>query len=233
LLGSRLFAPSLEIPGYKVDRSQFMSHRFLATQPIVDDRLGQPLPAGSDEQAAYLDKHDLVVELQLGTILSVSPVLRRLREDWDLSVDDLLGSIIVSPFVESDDVGFLRTAFERYLAGDLVSSMHVLAPRLEQMVRRILRATGVQMTVERDGELRERPLGELVRAASEGGVVEPAYIRLLQATLCESWGMNLRNEIAHGFIKPEMCDRLHAERLIHLALVITSMGTPKEVSSPT
>jgi len=219
-MSGRLFVPSLETgtPAATVPRS--LASQVLVTVPVVDDRTLADLAPDTEELARFNERRALLHEIQLVSALVISELFTRLRRDLYLQQDDLLAHLMTSPFVADDDVPFLRVAVDRYLRGDLVSALHVLVPRVEQLCRRILRAAGTEITALRDGELRERPLGELLRAGEMDGTLPASLARLLQAVLSEDWGLNLRNRVAHGFLTPKECTQAAADRVLHIALLL-------------
>jgi hypothetical protein len=176
----------------------------------------------TDEHARLQERRALLHEIQVSSALLISELFIKLRRDLHLHQDDLVAHLVASPFIEPDDLPFLRVAAERYLRDDLVSTLHVLVPRVEQMVRRMLSATGSDVTAARDGDLRERPLGELLRAGEADGNLGGPLVGLLQAVLSEDWGLNLRNRVAHGLLKPRDCTQASVDRVLHIALHLAS-----------
>ena len=219
-MATRLFVPSLENgrPAASVPNS--ITSQILVTVPVVDDRTLGELAPDTEELERFNERRALLHEIQLVSALIISELFSRLRSNLDLQQDDLLAYLMTSPFIEDDDVPFLRVAVDRYLRGDLVSALHVLVPRVEQLCRRILRAAGTEITALRDGELRERPLGELLRAGETDGTLPAPLARLLQAVLSEDWGLNLRNRVAHGFLTPRECSQAAVDRVLHIALLL-------------
>ncbi len=221
-MATRLFVASLE-SGAGAPRTRSIVSQILVTVPVVDDRSLAEVAPDTDEQARFEERRALLLEINLTSAMLISELFKRLREVFHLHEDDLVAHIAASPFVEPQDLPFVRVAVERYLRGDLLSALHVLVPRVEQMLRRLLRAAGTEITALRDGELRERPLGELLRAGESDGVLPTPLARLLQAVLSEDWGLNLRNRVAHGLVKPEDCTQPHVDRVLHIALLVAQI----------
>lgn len=195
----------------------------MVTVPMVDDRSLAEIAPGTDEQARFEERRALLQEIELLSGVVISELFDELRDDFHVHHEDLVAHLAASPFVEPDDLPFLRTAVDRYLLGDRISTMHVLVPRVEQMIRRTLKAAGTEITALRDGELRERPLGELLRAAEDDGTFSPALARLLQAVLSEEWGLNLRNRVAHGLATMHDCSQANVDRVLHIALHLAGL----------
>lgn len=219
-MSGRLFVPSLEAGRSARTAPPSLVSQILVTVPVVDDRTLADLAPDTEELARFEERRALLHEIQLVSTVVISELFTRLRRDHHLQQDDLLANLVTSQFVEADDLPFLRVAIDRYLRGDLISALHVLVPRVEQLIRRILRAAGTEITALRDGELRERPLGELLRAGETDGTLPTPLARLLQAVLSEDWGLNLRNRVAHGLLTPGDCTQPSVDRVLHIALLL-------------
>jgi hypothetical protein len=80
-----------------------------------------------------------------------------------------------------------------------------------------------------DDKLRERTFGEVVRGGVEASAIDKSVARLLQATLTEEWGLNIRNEVAHGLLREDQCNSPTSDRLLHLALVVSQLEITEKV----
>lgn len=218
-LGRRLFAPSLEGAPRTPPRS--LASRIAVTVPIVDDRALAEIAPDDAEAATFEAQRALIVELVALSAIVLSAAFERLRSLFGLSADDLVSAVCPDTATEADKP-FLSVAAERYLAGDHVSAMHILVPRLEQLTRRHLLNSGVDATAIKDGATKERTFGELIREGKAAGVLPESLARLLQAVLSEEWGLNFRNRVAHGLLTPAECTGANVERLWHVALVLAA-----------
>lgn len=222
-MSTRLFVPSLEGGRRQRVRPRSIVSQIAITVPVVDDRTLAEIAPDTPEQLRYEERRALVQEVAMMSGLVLSELFSRLRAERHLHSADLLTILSASNFVETDDLPFLKTAAERYMADDRIAAIHVLVPRIEQLVRRILKAAGTEVTAMRDGELRERPLGELLRAGEVDGTMPPELVQLLQAILSEAWGFNLRNKVAHGLLRENECSQANADRLLHTAMVLAGI----------
>ena len=110
-----------------------------------------------------------------------------------------------------------------FLNFDYPAFLHIFVPRIEDLVRRILRALRFDMTTLRGGEIREKPFGELLREAERKNGFPDKYIELLRATFTEEWGWNLRNKLAHGWSTEEDCCESNAVRVLHIGLLLANL----------
>jgi hypothetical protein len=229
-MASCLFAPSLEHGRPAKTGPPSIVGQIAVTVPTVDDRSLSEIAPGTEEQKRFEERRALLQEIVLLSGMVISKIFDKLRNEFQLHQEDLVAHLAASPFVEPDDLPFLRVAADRYLQGDRICVMHVLVPRVEQMIRRILKAAGTEITALRDGELRERPLGELLRAGEADGAFSVPLVRLLQAVLSEEGGLNLRNRVAHGLTTPGDCSQANVDRILHTALLLAGVRLVEQAS---
>jgi hypothetical protein len=230
-MGRRFFAPSLEGHG-AAPRPRSLASELMMTVPLVGDRSMKPIEPGTPEAEVFHKRMDLLREIEMSSAIVIDALLDRLSREKPLSSADLLVLWAEGPGFAEDDRPFLERAASHYLAGDSISFVHVLVPRLEQWIRRIADAMGIDVTALKDGEMRERPLGELLRALEDAGAFPAELVRLFQATLAEPWGWNLRNHIAHGLVTQNECAPWRAGRVLQLSFVLAQLNLVEEAPEP-
>lgn len=221
-LSQTLFAPSIE-SGRSPKVQSSIAHLIPVT-PIVDDRVKATVPGSGDGGVPHEVAQSVVREIVISASIGLVPIFEKLRSEWDLNWTDLFTVISASQFWRDEDVPFLRTGAKRFLEVDYISSIHVLVPRVEQLIRLMLIAVGMDATAYKNGSLIERPLGELLREADEKGAMPKEILRLLQLTLSEESGLNLRNRVAHGLITESQTGCDTACRILHLLILLNSLG---------
>lgn len=110
------------------------------------------------------------------------------RADWFAS--DLIDTQVVSR---------VAVALERYESGDFDSTVSILAPRMERVLRRMAASLGLVVTrlPRANGQLGGvKGLGEILAAMKDSLPID-SY-RYLWTLLCEPTAQNLRNRVGHG-----------------------------------
>ena len=136
------------------------------------------------------------------------------RDEGGLDVETLSEVLQSSRFIDGDAVEILEVGLERYLSGDHVSTMHVLIPRLEDVLRRTLRRLGGSTTSTRGGVTREIDLDQVLSADELADLLGADTTFYLRYLLVEQLGMNLRNKVAHGLIRRSECTSRAASLVI-------------------
>ncbi|OGJ91389.1 MAG: hypothetical protein A2268_00090 [Candidatus Raymondbacteria bacterium RifOxyA12_full_50_37] len=224
-ISQRLFATSLEKTTSNVTEKPTKSlvSQLFPTIPMVDDRSLSSLAPDTLEQDLYESKKSLMHEIEIASALYLVEIIRKTIEDFELSEVHILTAFGQSPFIDREDIPFLEAAVNRFIQEDYLSFIHVLLPRIEQIIRRLLKAAGAKITTLEGGALKEKTLGQLIRSAYADDILPKSFALFFQATLTEEWGYNLRNRMAHGLLKQDECSFKTAVRVLHIALVVTGL----------
>ena len=155
-------------------------------------------------RAKMIENYCLHVNLVvLGCILPAQEVLlleHRLREA------DFVNLARQSPIVPiGRELLFGKALFAGY-DQDFVTSLHILVPQIEHMVRYHLKQAGVQTTnLDSDGIENEIGLSSLMELPQTEEIFGEDLSFEIKALFCGPFGPNLRNELAHGLLDDKAC----------------------------
>ncbi len=89
---------------------------------------------------------------------------------------------------------------------DFVTALHILVPQIEHMVRCHLKQAGAQTTtLDEKGIENEIGLRSLVDLPETKKIFGEDLTFEIKALFCDSFGPNLRNELAHGLLDDKKC----------------------------
>lgn len=153
------------------------------------------------------------------------------RDNVQLSAHDL-----ISPFdalsLEKGTVDLLIHAVERLLADDFLSAAHMLVPRIEDILRQVLTARGVNTTTFKRGQGRtdDATLGTLLSSSFPDGTTARTWMgedlwHYLDAVYASQTGLNLRHIFAHGLARPEHCAPDIVGVVLSLLYILSSAAT--------
>jgi hypothetical protein len=125
--------------------------------------------------------------------------------------------------MDESDLELIEAGLERYFAEDHVSAIHILAPRVEKVLKGMFEKAGlVPLKDPKRGTLMEEELGKFLRKHPE--VKDSLGERIwhyLEYVLVNPAGLNLRNDVAHGWISKVRCNRYMSQILIYLFILLT------------
>lgn len=151
-------------------------------------------------------------------------VFQRLREEGLLSSESFVAHLRTWQLLDESDVPFIRTGLERYFAQDYTSSLHVLVARIEHMLKSAFEQAGEPVVVvPNTNQIREQTLGDfLCREDVRSALGEDMWYYFYCALVDENH-LNLRNDVAHGWIKFHSCNRLSVQVVLFLILLLTRL----------
>jgi hypothetical protein len=177
-------------------------------------------------------------ETQLGTFLStwfqvhfvvLDYIFKRLKEEALFSSESFIAHMRTWEFLDESDVPFIETGLERYFAEDYASALHLLTTRIEHMLKSAFEQVGVPVIVVADQRrIREQTLGDFLnRGEVRTALGEDLWFYTCYVLVDES-GLNLRNDVAHGWIQFHSCNRLTVQIILFLILLLTRLHREHE-----
>jgi lysyl-tRNA synthetase, class I len=131
-----------------------------------------------------------------------------------------------------DDISLLQDGVTAWQDGDLVKALHVLIPQIEHGLRSILGKLGKPTTKPHPkvaGVSLAMNMGDILydsEIAVKLGVMGPNVVLYLLALYADPRGFNLRNEFAHGLLRPEEINPGLLLWLMHTLLVFGAWRLP-------
>lgn len=146
-----------------------------------------------------LQEYKLHVELMIKS--SILPAFDIIRLEHRLTEMDFLNLAQASPIVPINRESLYAKGLYEGFEYDFVNALHILVPQVENLVRYHLKNAGVQTTHHgQDGIEDEKGLSSLVDEPKMNEVFGEDLSFEIRALFCESRGLNLRNELAHGLV---------------------------------
>lgn len=180
-----------------------------------DHRPGEALDGALPIPVVHLRDGKIVSRSETGRVgstLQVQHALAGIASKWlrerSLSADDLLAAV-GAPWQSESHAAFMRRAADAMIGDDFVSAISLAVPRYEAMVREALGAAGeaTMKTRESDGTERDVLLTALLDHPWVVATLGADHVHFVRHFLAEpSLGRNLRNELAHGTLRPAECD---------------------------
>jgi len=161
--------------------------------------------------------------------VSLDIVLKRAVEEHNLNPQLIVEYLYDSTVFPSSQHGLLIEGIAKYLDGDYLAANHILTPRIEVVLRKIVEQSGGTVLKEaRGGGFYLRSVDELLRSEQMLDVFGSEICLYLRVLLSDPRGWNVRNDICHG-LGAEIChSKAVSDRLIHVLLLFGQLR-PKSV----
>lgn len=151
-------------------------------------------------------------------------VIARILEDHQVTREQLVDFLCVSPVYAADKRPILETGIGHYLSEDWISAIHVLLPHLEGAIRSIVKLSGgATYKPGRNGGLLLRNVDELLRSEDLLEVFGEDVCLYLRVLLSDQRGWNARNDVCHGILATSNFAPALADRILHAMLVLSML----------
>lgn len=149
-------------------------------------------------------------------------VLDRAQARHNITAEKIFGQLSLSPLFNRERRELIIRGLSAHFQGDYYASCCILIPEIEAALRRLLHIIGGSIyKPSRMGGLLERNLDEIIRDELVQKVLPEDIIIYFQALLVDQRGWNLRNNICHGLMLPNMFNISISNRIIHSLLVLS------------
>lgn len=173
--------------------------RVIARRPGIS--LDGDTVQGDDETIRAEMVRDYEMLIKIIVEARIIPALDVLSIEHPLSEGDFIDLAYKSPVVPKDRAVLFGKALYAGYERDFITALHLLTPQLEHMVRIHLKAAGAITTnLDGNGIENENGLSTLVELPEIVQIFGQHITFELKSLFCDSFGPNLRNEVAHGLL---------------------------------
>lgn len=153
----------------------------------------------------------------------LSGFLEELIADKQVVFDDFKKFFSKLDEIDHDTYESVLEGLESFFDGDHYRSVCILAPQLEDLLRRLLALFGGETTIPENGAFREKTLSSVLMELKPI-ITDPIYY-YISWVMRDYRGFNLRNNVAHGFFKKKHGNVIYSTSLIHIfCLLIANTG---------
>ncbi len=202
--------------------------QFLVTKMVLDPDTGIPIFEANDDQthARAAKAQQRMFAMRLWGVFAVE-ILKRIEKELGRPSRNELTTFFTTDLIDVVNAARIVQAFDLWWEGNADQSAHLLAPRLEAVIREMARQLGLPIVREPVANKpgRVRGLGELLGALT-GRIGTPGWHAYLTSLLTDSLGLNLRNVIGHGLRAEIAVD--DAALLLHAACYLAMLGRSEQ-----
>lgn len=193
-----------------------------ATISLRDGRKIDEIPALEGESARFREQLDMWFQTHWQLL---DFIFYRLKDTDRFTPEAFMAHVLRWELIDERHIPFLKVGLERYFAEDYVSAAHVLAPRVESILKAAFEQTGLPpMVVPNIRQIREQTLGAFLRREEVKQALGEPIWTYLDYTLVDEQGLNLRNDVAHGWIDFLDCSRSTVQILLFVILLLTRLS---------
>ena len=158
-------------------------------------------------------------------------VLAKLRERYAPPTESILDFLCESPLFAENRSGLLQDGLLAYEKEDFVKAIHVLVPQIEQILRSFLGHLGrptLKTVRNHPGLMDAKSMNDILGDEHMRKVLTENLWRYLEVVYIDKRGLNLRNDLAHGLLSPNVFNRSLADRVFHTVLALSLMRASQQ-----
>jgi len=160
----------------------------IGTKALDENQLEEKMILECKDEADYWTKSALIEGFKI------------LQREHNLRLEDFFHLTQLSPFIPEDRSRDIARGLYFGYDGDFLTSLHLLAPQIEHIVRYHLNNSDVKTTMIEDGIETELSLNALLKKEEIKKVFNEALIIELKTIFTHPSGFNIRNDVAHGLV---------------------------------
>jgi hypothetical protein len=160
--------------------------------------------------------------------------LEKIKEQFSLDVNALMELITASPLFPFRHHQLVREGVEAWVTKDSIKATHILVPQVESALRELLKILGgAVMVPDVDiGGFKAIGLGQVLNHSIFKEKI-PTDIRFhFRVLYNDPRGLNVRNELAHGLISPELLDMELANWILHSVIFLSLIRVDTNSTKP-
>ena len=196
--------------------SSFQFRRLFPTVHLSDDGrvvakthgLSGDVSLEKDESAIRAEMNEFAygINVRIAVQAKLLPALDLLNLEHDLDETDFIDIARHSPIVPKNREVLFGKALAYGFKQDYMTSIHLLTPQIEHLVRFHLESAGVITThLDQEGIETKNSLGTLIYLDEAEELFGENLTYEIRALFCDPIGPNLRNNVAHGLLDDQQC----------------------------
>lgn len=174
----------------------------------------------NDEPLDHNIRRNILLQIQVTKVI-LTRIFEKLKKKSFLTQKILMEFFSESTFFDKENLEFIEVGIERYFKKDYISSLHILVPQLEGVIRKMLENV-IQVTKITPKRMQDMTFNEILKKEETWKNFGDNFVIYLYLVLVSQQSLNLRNDIAHGFIKKDICTKETVNLIIHMFIILTS-----------
>ncbi len=159
---------------------------------------------------------------QIGLYLQMKSIIVKHGLDFYKIDSEILGNIIDVSLLDGDSKKIIKQGVERHFEKDYISSIHILAFQIEELIRKTMVKNGQSNFIfdQQSNSVRQRLLESLIRHDSVVKFFGNDFCKSVESFASNPNFHNIRNNVGHGLAKIEDLNEKNSIILLFLNLYI-------------
>lgn len=148
-------------------------------------------------------------------------IITAMKENGIFSMEKIMLRMKNSPVISPYRYGVIEMALNSYFENNCLVFCHLIIPQIETFFRDLLEKSGEATIKPQKGKgYTLKVLDEILRQPIIENVFNSDISYYFRIVLTDQRGMNIRNNLCHGLLKPSAFDQRVADRLFHIFMLL-------------
>lgn len=169
------------------------------------------------------------LNLQMIWNMRLFPIFIGMMEKYRLTQSSIMHHLSQWELIDQTRLPIISKAIDRFFQNDYISSIHILVPQIEHQIRYMFEMIGYSTTNTPKGKSQEeQTLSAFLReefVIKKLGIAVTKYFEILFTTKI---GLNIRNNIAHGFLESKKFNLGFNIIIIYSLILLTRFRPQKQ-----
>lgn len=175
------------------------------------------------ENFDFIVNENYIRNLCLKISILLIPLLKKLETEKSLAWNHVFEKITQTNLINEEKTAILEFGLKKYFEKDYISSIHILVPHFEDILRGIFHILEYPTTsIKKGNTIQEVTFNTFLEREFVESTLGADLHKFIQMTMVEQTGLNLRNKVAHGLISEDECNEVNGTLVVFLYLLITN-----------
>lgn len=215
------FIPNVEVIKQQISQEDYLFLR-LVSKSIIHNGNKTVNTKTEEDSDEFSFIRSFCQELMLNIEIFLKNIFDKMIDDYHLSTNDILEKLNRWGNIDERNYSLIEIGLSRFFDKDYVSSIHILIPQFESVLRTFFAKLGFSTTsLKKNMTQNETTFNEFLKRKDIKDVLGNDIHSLIQIVMVEQSGLNLRNEVAHGLINLSEITKSKCILVIYLFLILT------------
>jgi len=134
----------------------------------------------------------------------LNEIFMLLKKEHPDYIGILMEYLTSSKIIDNERLKIIKHGIRFFEKEEYLASIHILVFQIEVILRDLLDKLGLPTFSYRNNEMRERMLSDILETLMQINGIDKDLLKFIEIFLCNIFGDNYRNNIAHGLLKEEV-----------------------------
>ncbi len=140
------------------------------------------------------------------------------KKKYNMTESEIWEILKNSWIIDKSQLPLYDIAIKKYFENDFVSFLHISIPQIENSLRELLKNEGHTITKSNNGQTQLITFHDVLEKLQSENILTHDLAKYLIYLFTDQTGLNLRNKLCHGIMKPSEFNQSNADLVFHILI---------------